>query len=207
MTRVSFYIDGFNLYHAVAGLGDQRLKWVDLRSLASSYLREGDTLASVVFFTAVNNWDPAKRKRHIAYIDAQSAHGVEVVESNFRTSPKMCHTRGQRCRFKEEKKTDVKIALRMLEDCYQDRTDRLFLVTNDSDQVPTIQSIRGGFPDKRVFVIAPPERHSEGMELVQAAHASFQLTAGRIRQHPLPRDVRDSAGRLIATRPAIYGGA
>lgn len=202
---MSFYIDGFNLYHAVDAVGDNSLKWMDLWSIAQSYATPDDNLVSVVFFTALNNWDAAKRARHISFNDAQNSRGVEVELSNFRSVPKVCHTRGQRCRFKEEKKTDVKIALRMLRDCVSDSSDKLFLVTNDSDQVPTLEIIRRDYPRKKVFVISPPGRQEQGYELKQVANANFSLTAGRIRQHPLPRDIRDSRGKLLASRPAVYG--
>ncbi len=47
--RVACYIDGFNLYHAIAALADPLLKWTDLRALAHSYLRDDDVLVRVVF--------------------------------------------------------------------------------------------------------------------------------------------------------------
>jgi hypothetical protein len=46
--RVSFYIDGFNLYHAIDELGDDRLKWLNLTSLCQSFLRPGDQLDGVI---------------------------------------------------------------------------------------------------------------------------------------------------------------
>jgi hypothetical protein len=36
--KVNVYVDGFNLYHAIDGLGDQRLKWISLRTLAFSFV-------------------------------------------------------------------------------------------------------------------------------------------------------------------------
>ena len=39
MLRVTVYVDGFNLYHAIEALADPILKWTDLRSLAQSYLK------------------------------------------------------------------------------------------------------------------------------------------------------------------------
>src|SRR5689334_2473890 len=68
--RAAFYVDGFNLYHAIDDLRDQRLKWVNLKSLCASFLRPDDILVSVNFFTALNRWDKAKRARHLDYIRA-----------------------------------------------------------------------------------------------------------------------------------------
>ena len=71
MLNVIVYIDGFNLYHAIADLGIQRLKWINLWDLSKSFLREGESLSAVNFYTAVLNWDPEKQKRHQNFIKAQ----------------------------------------------------------------------------------------------------------------------------------------
>ena len=44
LKKVNVYIDGFNLYHAINALGDQRLKWINLRSLALSFVRPNERL-------------------------------------------------------------------------------------------------------------------------------------------------------------------
>jgi hypothetical protein len=78
------YVDGFNLYHAVAAMNDQRLKWLNFYSLAESYLKPNETLIRVYFFTAILKWNPEKQKRHKNFIIAQEAVGVQVVEANFK---------------------------------------------------------------------------------------------------------------------------
>jgi hypothetical protein len=49
--RVAIYIDGFNLYHAIADLNDDRLKWLNLVALGRSFLRENETLVKCQYFT------------------------------------------------------------------------------------------------------------------------------------------------------------
>jgi hypothetical protein len=49
--RATFYIDGFNLYHAIDGLRDNRLKWLDLWSLCHSFLTEDDQLILTAFMS------------------------------------------------------------------------------------------------------------------------------------------------------------
>ncbi len=53
--RVAWYVDGFNLYHAVQALERPVLKWLDMHGLAASYLRGQQTLQAVNFFTALNS--------------------------------------------------------------------------------------------------------------------------------------------------------
>lgn len=59
-----------------------------------------------------------------------------------------------------EKRTDVQIALQMLEDAYEDRCDLFVLVSGDSDLVPAVRRVLDKFPDKRVswsmFPLATP---------------------------------------------------
>lgn len=67
---VNVYIDGFNLYHAIDKLKDNRLKWLDLKKLANTLIRQGESLGDVSFFTAVVTWDKGKENRHREYLAA-----------------------------------------------------------------------------------------------------------------------------------------
>lgn len=203
--KVACYIDGFNLYHAIDALRDNSLKWVDLWSLAQSYTRQNETLEKVSFFTALNTWDPAKRSRHVSYINALEAHGVKVIRSNFDRVPKWCHANNQWCKIREEKQTDVAIAVEMLSDCFANGIERVVLITADSDQIPAVRTLRTHFPTLPVFLVAPPKRLNVARELGSVCSGISELTAGRIRQHLLPMEVRDDRGKLVASRPALYG--
>lgn len=202
--RVACYVDGFNLYHAVAALGDDTLKWLNLASLAESYVRDGETLVRTAFFTALNDWDAEKRRRHVNFITAQQAFGVEVITSRFDKVSKYCHKQGRYCPMREEKQSDVAIATEMLSDCYELGLERIVLVTADSDQIPVVKRIRKTFGSINVYLVAPPKRLSNARELGQACSGVTELTAGRIRQHQLPPEIRDGRGKLVASRPSCY---
>lgn len=205
--RCSFYIDGFNLYHAIDDLMDQRLKWVDLGSLCESFLKPGDQLESIDYFTALNTWDAAKRKRHTAYITALEQTGIRITKGSFDRPRKFCHTRGEYCRNYSEKKTDVAIAVSIIADGKEDAYDKAFLISADSDHVPLARRFKQSLPQKILILITPPKRYQEARELVAEVGQSkvFQLTAGRIRSHPLAPEFRNSKGKLLAARPALYG--
>jgi hypothetical protein len=100
--RVAAYIDGFILYHAIERLNDPLLKWANLRSLAASFVRDGETLDRVAFYTAYNTWDAGKRARHLNYVNALRHVGVEVVLSQFSKTTKACAATGNNCDFREE---------------------------------------------------------------------------------------------------------
>jgi uncharacterized LabA/DUF88 family protein len=203
--RTACYIDGFNLYHAINDLGDPLLKWTDLRSLAESYLKPDDEMVRVVFFTALNTWDAQKRQRHVNFINAIEAFGVEVVKSRFDSPQKYCHRHARHCPIREEKQTDVALSIEILSDCYELGIERVLLMTADSDHVPMVKRVREKFPTTIVLMVAPPKRLKVARELGKHCSGITELTAGRIREHRLPNEIRDGRGRLIASCPAVYG--
>lgn len=202
--KVCVYIDGFNLYHAIADKPDQRLKWLNMRSIAASMLRPGEILEEVYFFTAVLKWDPGKQVRHRNFIAAQEAIGVTVVESNFKRVTKKCTISDRRCPRYEEKQTDVAIAMAMVSDAIEGRVDRAILVTADSDQVPLVKQMNRLFPRVHLTLAAPPGRANLARELGALIPDREPLTLGRLHAHRLPRDVYDGSGVKVATMPSLY---
>src|ERR1700722_12816362 len=97
MKKVNVYIDGFNLYHAIDALKDNRLKWINFRALGQTFIKPGEILHRVIFFTAILTWEKEKQQRHKNYIKAQKAVGVEVVESNFRRIHRHCRVMDRNC--------------------------------------------------------------------------------------------------------------
>lgn len=206
--RVNVYIDGFNLYHAIVALGDHKLKWINLKELGKSFLRPGETLNRVIFFTAVLTWDMQKQQRHKNYIRAQHAVGVEVVQSNFRKMSRHCRVMDRYCARHEEKQTDVAIAVSLLGDGVRDDYQRAILITADSDQVPLVKQAISMFPGKIITLAAPPERGGEARELgsLLPAKERTPISSARLRACALPRNVYDAGGKLVATMPALYSG-
>lgn len=205
-SRASFFIDGFNLYHGMDEIGDNRIKWVDLKALCASFLRGSDQLADVYYFTALNTWDAQKRHRHLEYVTALEATGVTVVKGAWDNKPKFCWEQQRSCRNRSEKRTDVGIAVTLIADGFESRFDKAFLVSADSDHVPLAERFHRSLPTKRLFLIAPPNRLNQARDLSAAVGGRpFQITAGRLRQHQLPDEIRTGRGRLLASRPAAYG--
>lgn len=203
--RAAVYIDGFNAYHAIERLGEPILKWLDYRSLANSMLREGDTLERVVMYTALCHWNAEKRARHINYLAALRSTGVEVQELKFTRPSKFCRKEQKYCKNYEEKQTDVAIAVDILSDCYDGVAERIVLVTADSDQVPLVKKVRATFPEKIVFLFAPPGRLGEARDLGQCCNGVAELKREMLRKHLLPPVLLKSNGKMLATCPPEYG--
>ncbi len=106
----------------------------------------------------------------------------------------------------EEKETDVNIALYLLLGALRGGFDRALLISGDSDLAPAIRVLRAEAPSVKIRVLTPPGR-SHSMELVKAAGG---LSCGRhielvhVERSLLAREIRDLAGRLVASRPAEY---
>jgi hypothetical protein len=117
MSRTSFLVDGFNLYHSLkqaqSALGGKCTRWLDLRALCSSYLPHiGPTarLASIHYFSALAKHlqasKPQVTQRHLDYIACLEATGVLVELSKFKRKDSPCPHCGRMIRRHEEKETD-----------------------------------------------------------------------------------------------------
>ena len=192
--RVIAYIDGFNLYHGLmqARLGSSR--WLDLRSLSQSLLKPSQRLELVRYFTTRVRDQPDTEKRQSIYIDALKARGGIEIDYGFFLKKKdtSCHRCGHTRPSYEEKKTDVNIAVRLLNDASDDRFDIAIIVSGDSDLVPAVESVSARFPTKGLLVAFPPKRYSS--DLSRAAHDSFVVWEDKIRVSRLPDPVVTAEG-------------
>lgn len=196
--RAVGYIDGFNLYHAIDDLGRPHLKWVDLRALVASFLRDGQELTAVNYYSAYATWLPDEFRRHRQYIAALEAAGVSVHLSDFRARRQECFRCGAVWQTHEEKRTDVKMAVDLTADCLEGNFDLAVVVTADSDLEPAVSKVRAT-PGKSLLMVAPPGRYNRARDL----RFTHQIRPSRIRRCLLPETViRD--GRVVAMRPPEY---
>lgn len=62
----------------------------------------------------------------------------------------------------EEKRTDVNIALHMLDDLYRHQCERFILISGDSDLVPAIELVAARLPTAKVNVYIPVPLNKAG---------------------------------------------
>jgi hypothetical protein len=200
MRRVTAYVDGFNLYHAIADLRKPHLKWLDLAKLAAGFCASNETLIGVHYFTAYATWLPAQRLRHQEYVNALRHVGVKCHIGNFKSKPRQCKACGAAWTQHEEKESDVAMAVQLVADAFNDVFDRALVITADSDLKPPIRTINAQFPAKAINVIAPPGRMSHARDLTPI----MQISAGRLAKALLPETATDGSGSTIFTRPSSY---
>jgi uncharacterized LabA/DUF88 family protein len=207
-TRVISLIDGFNLYHAIHRLHESPLKWLDLRSLSAEFVHpDREELVQVLYFTTLaTHREQSAQLRQKTYLRALELRGISPILGQFKEKDRECSRCFSRYTGHEEKETDVNIALALLDLAYQDKYDRAILVTNDSDQAPSIRKVLERFPNKKVTILIPPQTR-DCNELIQVASNKAKITADHLRKCLLPEIVFDASGSVSIRRPKEYGTA
>lgn len=193
--RTAVYIDGFNLYHAVKGLGEPFLKWMCVRRLSEQIAQKGGfRLVKVVFCTAFPEHRSAgTRTRYRTYMNALAARGVVVIEGHYLEER---DTGGWK-----EKQSDVNLALACIIDAEDDVYDVAYLLTADSDQAATARTFRDRFKDKRLIPVAPPGQ-SVPKKTQSYSQRGFVLKKADIEQCVMGPVLRGKTGFI--RRPAEY---
>lgn len=193
--RSIVYIDGFNLYYGALKHSKGR-RWLDLEKLFRR-LRPDDDVWMIRYFTArvIGSKDnPGVKARQSAYLKALGTTTlVQLHLGKFKTSRTSCRVEG--CMFPgkrlfskpEEKRTDVNIALWMLDDAYQGNCERMIVVSGDSDLVPALELVRMRFPAIKVHVYVPRQGDLRvSTEIRKAAHVNRTLPIEMIEQSQFP---------------------
>lgn len=189
--RVTFLIDGFNLYHSIEQAGfdsNKKCKWLDIKSLLSSYLPQIGKQASIeeiYFFTAiryhVQNKNPDTVKRHEQYLKMLQNTGIEIIKGKFKKGKGYCSSCKNTHPKYEEKETDVNIAVKLIELGYLDSADVFVIVSGDTDLLPGIKVLKKLFPHKKVFVLFPYKRKNEDVK--KYVDGTFKMNSIKYDQH------------------------
>jgi uncharacterized LabA/DUF88 family protein len=167
MKKAIYFIDGFNLYHALQAYNAyHKYKWLDLSKLPRHF-RPGFQTKDIFYFTALASWNPDKVKRHRLYIRALESKSVKIVYGEFRKRTHTCRYCRRDFDTFEEKQTDVNIAIWLLKLAFEDQYDLAMIVSGDSDLIPSIRAVKTAFPSKEIGIVIPIGRRAE--ELKQTA--------------------------------------
>lgn len=206
--RSIVYIDGFNLYFGV--LKDSPHQWLNLQHYFQ-LLRQDDDIQKIWYFTAEMLGQQAHANQ-AAYLEAlRTLPLVEVVLGLYKLKNTTCYV--PRCRYPgrrvykipEEKKTDVNIAVHMLDDAYRGCCERIVLVSGDSDLVPAINIIKDRQPHIEVIVYIPSKHPNRGAarELRDSADKNRTLPQSLLSKTQFPTSLVNAAGSRIQ-KPANW---
>jgi len=194
MAKVYVFIDGFNFYHALDdNHAYHRFKWTNLRKLAQAYVLGADSLEGVEYFTTLATWDAGKVARHQTFIRANEEQGVVVTYGEFKRKERFCGLCSRKFWSREEKQTDVNIALRMLELAIQDRYDKAIIVSGDTDLIPVIKVVHRTFPQKKIGVVIPIGRASEDLKKQADFHHKMKAKHLDASRFDDPHTMRDGS--------------
>ena len=143
--------------------------------------------------------DPDKPKRQSTYLEALATlPHLHIHEGYHAIKEIRCPRCGAIFQSREEKMTDVNIAVEILGDAQDDVFDTAILISADSDLTHPVEAVLQRYPEKRVVVALPPRRSS--VRLRSAATASFTIGRGKLSSSQLPERVTKADGHVL-TRP------
>jgi len=169
--RVNFYVDGFNHYYGLKNMKNvdpdwQKFYWLDYVKFFQNFIGENQMLQKVIYFAAPPPETQAKKRQLLLFKANRLLHPnhFEYVMGQFYRKNITCKICKSNFSVYEEKRTDVNIALRLVDDCAIDNVDTLVLVSADSDLVPPLQLIKRRYPEKNIRVYFPPSNFSAALE-------------------------------------------
>lgn len=186
--RTNIYIDGFNLYYG--SLKGTPHRWLDLKKLAAGILSPQNKIQTIKLFTArvkPTQSDPTVHQRQNAYMQALKAYipELEIIYGHFLQHPvslpksdrkgNAIYTNGkptfvQVCK-REEKGSDVNLAVHFLNDSCLGLYDCGVIISNDSDLAEAMRLVKEKKTQK-IGIISPYPKVSK--ELLQ--YSDFQRT-------------------------------
>jgi hypothetical protein len=204
--RVIVYIDGLNLYYGVLQQVPAS-RWLNVERLCE-LLRPNDDLKLIKYFSApvAGSADQATYLRALATLPK-----VQVILGKFKRKKVKCgvggcgHLASKWFTVPEEKRTDVNIAVSMVDDAYQNACDHFVVMSGDSDLVPGVATVRQRFASKTITVYVPSRNP------IRAAAVELRTAANRARELPLillpkaqfPNSIPDGIGGTL-NRPTSW---
>src|SRR3989338_1758203 len=196
MRKLAFFIDGFNLYHAIKDNKSlHKYKWLDLAKFCRSFCRSDDVVQEIFYFTAYATFKPEGMERHKTYVRVLESKGVKPIFGEFKRKDKFCYSCKKFTQSYEEKETDVNIAIKPFQTAIHDLYDMAYIISGDSDLIPAIRAVKETFPAKTIGVVIPIGRRAEALK--QAAHFHMKMKLKHLETCQLP-DRIELDGKVIS---------
>ena len=172
-------------------------------------LRANDEIRAIKYFTTLVESE-SHRGRQQTFLNALGTRPLmQTILGRFKQKRIQCKCAGctevgdRVFEVPEEKRTDVNIAIHMLDDAYRGQCAQQVLVSGDSDLVPALQMVRRRFPAMTTIVYVPArtENRRKAFELRRAAHRHKDLPLTLLAKAQLPDRLPDGAGGFIEKPP------
>lgn len=207
--KAIFYIDGYNWYHAVFKHYPE-WKWLNIETFFTA-LRPDDEVVCVKMFSALIERDQDAKERQQRYFSALSTlPKTRLILGVFQPRDVTCRaTCGQKYTIQDEKKTDVNLAVEIIDDAINNRCDGMYIVSGDSDVQPAVEWVVKNRPGIKITIYVPalPSEQSQrrtdyystkGINVV----CKF-LPLGGIKDHQFKHTLKIAEGKFVA-RPHLW---
>jgi len=203
MKKGVLLIDGFNLYHSLDNNpAYHRYKWLDLKGLANAFVQKSEVITEIYYFTSLAKWNRAKVEKHKLLLNSYYDLGIKVIMGEFRNRPRTCPICRKQYNSKEEKRTDVNIAVTLLDLAHNNKFDCAFILSGDSDLIPAISYVKNNFRGKTIKVIVPIGGRAEELTKVCGGNSfRIHLKEDHLKRNLLPDPFLLKNGDKISCPP------
>lgn len=137
------------------------------------------------------------------YLDALSTmENFEIITGKFQQRSSRCRADcGQEYYEPKEKKTDVNIAVRIMDDCLNDTPEKMVVISSDSDLEPVVAWVRTRYPKIELTVYLPnlpnvlEKRRNDFYKSIGVD--CLDLPCGRIPDSQFSTAIKISAGHFV----------
>lgn len=167
-------------------------------------LRPRSVVDHVHYFTAPEQNEPAAQSRQSEYQSALLATNgarLTITQGRYQAKQKVCRSCGATWTEREEKETDVNIAVNLVADAALRKMDAAMIISADSDLAPAVRVARELHPSLVLLAAFPPRRFSA--ELNRLMPSSFHINPARVRKALLPEQVPGRGGAIFR-RPSKW---
>lgn len=203
--KVIVYVDGFNFYYGLRS--ERRWKqyyWLDIVGFFERFMKPGQELVAVKYFSARPTNNPGKNTRQYAFFQANKENPkFQLILGNYIPKDITCFNCGNVIHSHEEKETDARIVTQIVADAYEKNCDIAIVVSADSDMIPAVEIAKG--IGQRVFVYFPPNHYSNNLALLANGNPiNLARYESRFRQSLLPDTVHLKAQDFDLSIPAKW---
>jgi hypothetical protein len=173
--------------------------WLDLDKLCAVLLQpyKDQALTRVKYFTARITRPQNKAHRQNTYLQAlETLKNLDIFYGKYLESSINCPNCGNSFIKPFEKMTDVNIAIEMTLDAVKNNYDIAYLISGDSDLTPVIKKINENFPEKKIIVFFPPNRHSKS--LISVCHSNKVIFRKTLSVSQFPEQLESTSGFPIS---------
>lgn len=205
MSKISFLIDGFNLYHSIRDAEKlskipSGLKWLNIPAICASFIPSIRTqiptikdwleIDHIYYFSAyadhLLNKDQGIVNRHKKLIDALESEGVIIRMGKFKKKYIDCKVCHKKFEAHEEKETDVSIAVELMRLTYKNNVDVIALMTGDTDLIPALKVAKAENSNIKLAVIFPFNRVNDELRKITDASCKISQDSYSKFQYPNP---------------------